>query len=117
MGRLFEGGAEREGRGVVYDLDGGERRRLHADEMGRCVVFVGEAGDGGGWGLIGWVVRVVGGHVSAVAGTVFVFAGEGGGEGVHVGDVVAECRVQAVRVLVRETVRDEDGELVGRVWV
>ena len=48
---------------------------------------------------------------------VFVFAGEGGGEGMCVGDVAAEHRVQAVGVLMQETVRDEDGELVGRVWV
>ena len=48
---------------------------------------------------------------------VFVLAGEGSGEGVRVGDVAMERRVQAVGILVRETVRDEDGELVGRVWV
>ena len=33
------------------------------------------------------------------------------------GDVATECWVQAVGVLVQKAVRDEDGELVGRVWV
>ncbi len=47
----------------------------------------------------------------------FVLAGEGGGEGVCVGDVAAQRRIQAVGVLVRETMRDEGGELVGCVGV
>jgi len=52
-----------------------------------------------------------------VAGAVFVLAGEGGREGVCVGDVTVERRVQAVRVLMWEAMRDEDGELVHHVWV
>src|SRR5713101_4830516 len=52
-----------------------------------------------------------------MARAVFVLTGEGGGEGMCVGDMAMERRVQAVGVLVREAVWDEDGELVGRVWV
>ena len=52
-----------------------------------------------------------------VAGTVGVLAGEGGGEGMFVGDMALEHWVQAVRILVRKAMWDEDGELVGGVWV
>ncbi len=52
-----------------------------------------------------------------MAGAVGVVAGESGGEGVLVGDVAAECWIQAVGFLVGEMVRDEDGELVGHVRV
>ena len=52
-----------------------------------------------------------------MARAVFVLIDEGGREGVCVGDVATERRVQAVGVLVREAVWDEDGELVGRIWV
>ena len=46
-----------------------------------------------------------------------ILAGEGGGEGMCMGDVASERRIQAVGVLVRKTVWDEDGELVGHVRV
>ena len=46
-----------------------------------------------------------------------VLAGESGGEGMFVGDVVVECWVQAVGFLMWEATWDEDGELVGRVRV
>ena len=52
-----------------------------------------------------------------MAGAVRVFAGEGGREGVLVGDVTVERWIQAVGFLVREATWDEDGELVGRVRV
>jgi len=52
-----------------------------------------------------------------VAGAVGVATGEGGREGVLVGDVAAEHWVQVVGFVVWETVWDEDGELVGRVGV
>ena len=52
-----------------------------------------------------------------MAGEVGVLAGKGGREGMFVGDVTAEHWVQAVGFLVRETVWDEDGELVGGVRV
>ena len=60
---------------------------------------------------------VVGRHCLLVTGAVLVFAGEGGGEGVHVGDVTVKHRIQAVGLLVHEAVWDEDRELVRRVWV
>ncbi len=46
-----------------------------------------------------------------------VSAGEGGREGVLVGDVVVEHRVQVVEVLVQEVMWHEDGELVHGVRV
>ncbi len=52
-----------------------------------------------------------------VAGTVGVLASKGGGEGMFVSDVAVEHWIQAVGVLVWEAVWDEDGELVGGVWV
>ena len=52
-----------------------------------------------------------------MAGAVGVLAGEGGGESVLVGDVAAEHQVQAIGLLVREAMWDEDSELVGRVRV
>jgi len=52
-----------------------------------------------------------------VAGTVGVLASKGGGEGMFVSDVAVEHWIQAVGVLVWEVMRDEDGELVGGVWV
>jgi len=52
-----------------------------------------------------------------VARAVGVLASERGGEGVFVGDVAVEHRIQAVGLLVREAMRGEDGELVGHVRV
>jgi len=52
-----------------------------------------------------------------MAGAVGVLAGESGGKGMLVGDVAAECWVQAVGFLVREAMWDKDGELVGHVRV
>ena len=46
-----------------------------------------------------------------------VLASEGGREGMFVGDVVVECWVESVGVLVREVMWDEDGELVCGVRV
>ena len=52
-----------------------------------------------------------------VAGTVGVLAGEGGREGMFVGDVAMKRWVQAVGFLVQKVARDEDGKLVGGVRV
>jgi len=52
-----------------------------------------------------------------VAGAVRVLAGEGSREGVFMGDMVLECWVQAVGVLVWKAMWDEDSELVGGVWI
>ena len=52
-----------------------------------------------------------------MAGAVGVLASEGGREGMFMGDVAAECRVQAVGLWVWEAMRDEGGELVSCVRV
>ncbi len=52
-----------------------------------------------------------------VAGAVRVPASVGGGEGMFVGDVAAECWVEPVGILVQEAMQDEDGELVRGVQV
>jgi|SRR6266851_2353014 len=52
-----------------------------------------------------------------MAGAVGVPAGKGSREGMFVGDVVVERWIQAVGLLVREAMWDEDGELVGHVRV
>jgi len=52
-----------------------------------------------------------------VAGAVRVFASEGGGEAVFVGDVAVERWVQVVGLLVWEVVQDKDGELVRGIRV
>ena len=52
-----------------------------------------------------------------MAGTVGVLAGEGGREGVLVGDMAAEHWVQAVGILVWEVMWRKDGKLVCGVRV
>jgi len=52
-----------------------------------------------------------------VTGAVGVLASEGSGEGVLVGDMAMDCWVQVVRILVRESMRHEDSELVRGVRV
>jgi len=91
--------------------------RLHANEGWQGFFFVAEAGDRGGWGLVGLVDQPVGGHCLSVAGAVVVLAGKGSREGVFVGDVAMEHWVQTVGILVQEAMRDKDGELVGGVRV
>ena len=46
-----------------------------------------------------------------------VLAGEGGREGVLVGDVATEHWIEAVGILVWKAMWDEDSELVGGVWI
>jgi len=50
-----------------------------------------------------------------VAGAVGVFAGEGGRERVFVGDVAADCWIEAAGFLMREAMWDKDHELVSCV--
>ena len=113
---LFEGGAE--GKGWRFGAgDEGEGRRFHANKAWWGFFVVVDAGDGGGRGFIRLVDRSISRHCLSMAGAVGVFAGEGGGEGMFVGNVVAEHRVQAVGFMVWEAMQNEDSELVGRVRV
>ncbi len=59
LARFFEGGAEGEGRGFVSGAKG-EGWWLHANKAWRCFFLVMDAGDGGGWGLVGLVDRTIG---------------------------------------------------------
>jgi len=60
LGDFFEGGAEGEGRGVVYDLNDREVGWLHADEAWGWLIVARQAGDGGCGGFVRGVVGRVG---------------------------------------------------------
>jgi hypothetical protein len=68
------------------------------------------------WGFVRQVEGGVG-HLLAVSRATGVLAGVAGGEGVSPGDVSSVSKVELVLFVPRETVWDEDGELVGGVRV